>query len=301
MSKEKKPRLLLMRPSFWGTLIVGAAMGIASQRIPEGKAHTDKFIHLVETNKFFHELQFKIITQHSQPEVADTPFEYPHYQEEKPQPGHPISSFIVNRKGYSLAYDARTHNPSWVYEHLTADNIKGDTDRSQFKFEEDNTIPQHLRATPDDYKGNGLDQGHMAPAADHRATPDTMKETFYLTNICPQCPQFNRHYWAKLEKHVRDLTRQHRHVYVITGPLYLPYQEGKRRFVKYQVIGSNNVAVPSHFFKVILLENEVGEREVRAYILPNSVISSDTPLENFRTTAQKVEKAAGMLLFNPQT
>jgi len=310
MSRENKSRFFFMKPSFWGTLIIGATLGIASQRIPESKVHTDKLIHQIELSHFFHRIESsdfyqamrsKISTQSHQFDIADAQFDYVPYQKRSLFPGNPISSFIVHRTGYSLAYDARTHNPSWVYEHLTADNIKGDADRSQFKFKEDETIPQHLRATPADYKGNGLDQGHMAPAADHRASPDAMKDTFYLTNICPQCPQLNRNYWAKLEKHVRDLTQRNRHVYVITGPLYLPYQEGKRRFVKYQVIGSNDVAVPSHFFKVILLENEKGEQEVRAYILPNSVIPSDTPMESFRTTVQKVEKAAGMLLFNPQT
>ena len=300
MSTQKNTRFLLFRPSFWATLVVGATIGIASQRIPEAKVHTDELIHTIEANPIFQELKAKILANAHPVAVADEQFDNSHYQANKLHPGRPVSSFIVNRTGYSLAYDARTHNPSWVYEHLTADNIKGDTDRSQFRFKEDDTIPEHLRATPADYKGNGLDQGHMAPAADHRASSDAMKDTFYLTNICPQCPQFNRHYWAKLEKHVRDLTAIHTDVYVITGPLYLPYQEGKRRFVKYQVIGSNDVAVPSHFFKVIMLNNEKGEKQVRAYILPNTVIAPSTPLDHFRTTAQKVEKAAGLLLFNHQ-
>ena len=138
----------------------------------------------------------------------------------------------------------------------------------------------------------------MAPAADHRSSPEAMNDTFYLTNMCPQCPQFNREYWSKLERHVRDLTKEYLNIYVVTGPLYLPYSEGKRRFIKYQVIGSNDVAVPSHFFKVIALENGQGKKEIRAYVMPNTFIPSNTPLENFRTTAEKVEKAAGLILFN---
>lgn len=298
MAKQKKSHFILMRASWWSTLLAGAAIGIVSQRIPEIKTYTDEFIYPIEKSEIFQELKAKIGNYTHQFEFIDQHFDYSHYRQSPPLPGHPISSFTVNRSGYSLAYDARTRNPAWVYEHLTADNLKGDADRSQFTFKEDDTIPQHLRATSSDYKGQGLDQGHMAPAADYRASSHAMEETFYLTNICPQCPQLNREYWAKLEKHVRDLTHQYQHVYVITGPLYMPYQEGKRRFVKYQVIGANDVAVPSHFFKVIMLEDRQGKRDVRAYILPNTVIPSNTPLENFRTTAQKVEKAAGILLFN---
>jgi endonuclease G len=298
MPKQTKNRFIFLRASWWSALVVGAAIGIASQRIPEIKSYTDAFIGPIEKSKTFKEVMAKIGQYTHHFDVVDEHFDYSHYTQEHPLPGHPVSSFLINRSGYSLAYDARTRNPAWVYEHLTAENIKGDVDRSQFSFKEDESIPQHLRATPADYKGQGLGQGHMAPAADHRSNLNAMNETFYLTNICPQCPQLNREYWSKLERHVRDLTQEYRHVYVITGPLYLPYQEGKRRFVKYQVIGTNDVAVPSHFFKVIMLENRLGKREVRAYLLPNTVITSDTPLDTFRTTAQKVEKAAGLLLFN---
>lgn len=137
----------------------------------------------------------------------------------------------------------------------------------------------------------------MAPAADHRSSSKAMSDTFYMTNMCPQCPQLNRGYWAKLEKHVRDLTKEYQNIYVLTGPLYLPQQEADgKRYVKYQVIGPNDVSVPTHFFKLITLENWQGDREIRAYILPNQEILSKTPLDQFKTTIQKIEKAAGLIL-----
>lgn len=123
-----------------------------------------------------------------------------------------------------------------------------------------------------------------------------MADTFYMTNMCPQCPQLNRGYWSKLEKHVRDLTKEYQHVYVITGPLYVPYDQDGKRYVKYQVLGKNDVAVPSHFFKVITLEDRQGHRETRAYILPNQEIPSNTYLDSFKTTIEQVEKLAGFVL-----
>lgn len=222
------------------------------------------------------------------------PIEY-HTAREASIPCQPISSFVIHRPGYSLAYDARNRNPAWVLEHLTAESISGETERS-LEFKEDEAIPQHLRATLADYNGSGLDRGHQAPAADHRSNRDAMEDTFYMTNMCPQCPQFNRGYWAKFEKHVRDLTKDHANIYVVTGPLYLPSIElDGKRYVKYQVIGSNDVAVPTHFFKVITLENLQGIQEIKAYILPNQKIPSSTPLDKFLTTVQKVEKSAGLI------
>jgi DNA/RNA endonuclease G (NUC1) len=36
---------------------------------------------------------------------------------------------------------------------------------------------------------------------------------------------FNRDYWARFEKFVKDVVRQSDGVYIVTGPLYLPTPE----------------------------------------------------------------------------
>lgn len=275
MTKKKKSKLSIpfLKPFWISTLLVGFTIGIASQRIPQVRAYTDEVVQPIE-----HQFSYS-----------------PHYTQESPVSGQPVSSFLIHRPGYSLGYDARNRNPAWVYEYLTAESIKGNEERS-LEFKEDENIPQYLRATLADYKGNGFDRGHQAPAADHRSSPEAMADTFYMTNMCPQCPELNRGYWRKLEKHVRDLTKDHQNVYVITGPLYLPYNEADgKRYVKYQVIGQNDVAVPTHFFKVIALEDWQGRKETQAYVLPNQKIPPNTPLDNFRTTVQNVEKAAGII------
>lgn len=201
----------------------------------------------------------------------------------------------VNRLFYSLGYDFRTRNALWVYECLTAECLKGDTSREGIIFKEDPLIPAVFRSCVEDFKNSGFDRGHLAPAGNHKNNPEQMKDTFYLSNVCPQNPNFNRGYWAKLEKHVRDLTNSYETVEVFTGSLYLPKEEEDgTRWVKYQVIGNNDVAVPTHFYKVIFLESS-GNRDVLAYVLPNEPIAQNTPLDQFRTTAKKVEKASGVL------
>jgi len=49
-----------------------------------------------------------------------------------------------------------------------------------------------------------------------------MNDTFYLSNVCPQNPHFNRNAWNNLEKYTRSLVRHYDNVYVCTGPLYIP-------------------------------------------------------------------------------
>lgn len=208
----------------------------------------------------------------------------------------PQKAILIERPGYTLEYDGRTKNANWVYECLTADCLKGQVGRENFAFAEDPKIPKTFQNTLEDFRGSGYDRGHLAPAADHKRSSDEMRDTFYLSNMSPQVPQFNRGYWVKLEKYVRDLTRNSKFVHVTTGPLYLPtIEEQGKKFVKYQVIGKNNVAVPTHFFKVIVRENEYGKTKTEAYILPNQQISKDVPLMQFQATLQDVEKVSGLL------
>ncbi|MDF2576724.1 MAG: non-specific endonuclease [Chlamydiales bacterium] len=212
--------------------------------------------------------------------------------------GAPIVAIPVQRSNYKLAYDGRNHTAFWVMEHLTADKLKGNTSRSS-NFKEDPSIPIEVRSTLDDYKGSGFDRGHLAPAANHKSSAQAMDDTFYLSNMSAQVPEFNRGYWSKLESYVRGLVSKHKNLYVVTGPLYLPEldKDGKK-YVKYQVIGPHNVAVPTHFFKVILAEKPSGHLKFEAYVLPNKKIDDYIPLEKFSTTVQQVEKLAGLIFFN---
>ena len=141
----------------------------------------------------------------------------------------------------------------------------------------------------------------MAAAGNHRADQDVCDETFLLSNMAPQVGQgFNRDKWEHLERYVRGLTKVFKNVYVCTGPLYLPYQDPDgKNYVKFQVIGKNNVAVPTHFFKVVVCESEGGkDLEMEAFVLPNEAIPDATPITSFRVPPEAVERAAGLLLFD---
>ena len=69
-------------------------------------------------------------------------------------------------------------------------------------------------------------------------------------------------------------------------------------YVKYQVIGRNHIAVPTHFFKVLAIETLSGEFELLSFLLPNEVISEKVPLKNFLVPVDSIERAAGFLLFD---
>ncbi|QVL57993.1 MAG: DNA/RNA non-specific endonuclease [Simkaniaceae bacterium] len=194
---------------------------------------------------------------------------------------------VFEREGYTLAYDTRGKIPFWTHEHLTEESLVKNTERSGMSFREDPDLYVLHRSTLSDYHKSGFDRGHIVPAGDERFSKEALLETFYLSNICPQHPQFNRGLWNKLENHLRTLVKTHGPLEVVTGPLFLSYEEKGKKFVTYQVIGDSEVAVPTHFFKVVLSKNKVW-----AYVIPNQPETGD--LEEYRFPIDKLEKISGI-------
>ncbi|KAJ1983841.1 nuclease [Dimargaris verticillata] len=225
----------------------------------------------------------------------------------------PISDTRAH-EAYVSNFNRQLRNPNWVFEHLTRDNLKAphsggskgsdnEPDRSHSTFKEDNSIPGMFRALLKDYFKSGYDRGHLVPAADAKRSQTAMDETFLLTNISPQVGTgFNRDYWSHFELFTRRLTKTFDDVYVFTGPLYLPKKDlatGKWK-VEYEVIGNPaNVAVPTHFYKVILVKDATtGRYAVGGFVLPNTPIPGDAPLESFSMPISAIEKSAGLVFFD---
>ncbi|KAL2123908.1 hypothetical protein VTJ04DRAFT_273 [Mycothermus thermophilus] len=218
----------------------------------------------------------------------------------------PVSD-LAARSSLISSYDRRTRNPHWVVEHITPGSLSHQSgDRKNSNFMEDTTIPEKFRAKLADYFRSGYDRGHQVPAADCKWSQQAMDDTFYLTNMCPQVGDgFNRDYWAHFEDFCRRLTKKYPSVRVVTGPLYLPKREQDGKwYVKYEVIGNPpNVAVPTHFYKVIYAEEDApskqqpggnGKVALGAFVLPNAPIPNDKPLSDFEVPLEAVERASGL-------
>ena len=217
--------------------------------------------------------------------------------------GFPGFDNIRSRRDYVMSYDSRNRTAHWVFEHLTKESVKRNdqVDRTKSDFKEDTSIHPFFRSTNADYKHSGFDRGHLAAAANHRLNQDLCDETFYMSNMSPQVGVgFNRDKWEHLERYVRSSTKIYRNVYVCTGPLYLPKQDqdNGKNYVKYQVIGKNNVAVPTHFFKVMIGELDNQQLEMEAYVLPNQAIPDEVAIATFQVPPDAVERASGLLFFD---
>lgn len=203
--------------------------------------------------------------------------------------GKPQALIQRVREGYALAHDSRLKIPVWVQYEISPDDLDGAADR-QDDFRPDYVIPRGSRSELSDYVGSGFDRGHMAPAADMKRTEETMSESFFLSNMAPQVGNgFNRKIWADLEAAIRGWVRQRGTLTVITGPVFAV--EGDT--VNYQVIGDNAVAVPTHFFKIVVDNGNPNAVEALAFLLPNRSLSGHS-FDEFLVSIDEIEKATGL-------
>ncbi|CCE62080.1 hypothetical protein TPHA_0B04090 [Tetrapisispora phaffii CBS 4417] len=219
-----------------------------------------------------------------------------------PAPIHDLDT----KEQYISCYNRQTRNPYWVIEHITPDSLsKRNSDRKYSVFTENELIPEMFRAKLSDYFRSGYDRGHQVPAADAKYSQNVMNDTFVLTNICPQVGEgFNRDYWAHFEYFCRSLTKEYSSVRIMTGPLYLPKKDpidGKFK-ISYEVIGNPPaVAVPTHFFKLIVAETPMKNPKsssvsVAAFVLPNDKIPNETKLTDFEVPVNALERSTGLEL-----
>ena len=192
---------------------------------------------------------------------------------------------ILRRTGYTVSYNEDLLIPNWVAWHLTSDRLTGPAKRKGISFMEDTEAPGVLVNTHD-YARSGFDRGHMCPAGDNKWSQQAMRESFLLTNICPQAPSLNRGDWNDLEEKSRQWAKKYGAVYIACGPIY-DTKRPKR-------IGNNKVAVPHAFYKVILINDKKNPQAI-GFIFPNS--AGHKPLKKYMVTVDSVEKRTDIDFF----
>uniref|UniRef100_A0A673IRP4 Uncharacterized protein n=1 Tax=Sinocyclocheilus rhinocerous TaxID=307959 RepID=A0A673IRP4_9TELE len=170
--------------------------------------------------------------------------------------GFPSDNIVNITRSYAMSFDNNTGNAELVYEILNRNTLVNNCDPISF--------------------GQGYDKGHLAAARNHR-------------NIIPQNHLLNIRVWKDLENKCRNMTTDNeiRNVHVYTGPLYIrpmPYfeLEGRRKIV------------PTHLFKVIIVENVNGTvRAPGCYVMPNEAPQT-TDLNVYRMNIGEFQRVSGL-------
>lgn len=192
------------------------------------------------------------------------------------------SGEIVNHKYYTLSYNEAHEQANWVHYKLNPAFLSGSTPRTD-SFKPDPLVSTKS-AQLSDYKGSGYDRGHLAPAADMKYNSLAMLESFYMSNMSPQNPSFNRGIWKRLESLVRGWGEKFE-IYVSTAGVLGSNSLG--------AIGKNRVTIPSEYYKVIYAPDK---NIMIGFLLSNRKQSGS--LSSYAVSIDKIESLTGIDFFS---
>lgn len=191
----------------------------------------------------------------------------------------------IEHTGYTVSYNTDWRIPNWVAYQLTRNEVQGEVERFD-RFLPDPAISYNPVVTKD-YSHSGYDRGHMAPAADMKWSEQAMKESFYMTNICPQNHSNNAGDWKDLEEMVRDLAMEYDSIYIVCGPIVTSTD---------MTIGSERrIVVPQGFYKALLRYTGHHWTAI-AFKMPNA--AGNKPLMTHIHSVDEIEQEIGIDLFH---
>lgn len=201
---------------------------------------------------------------------------------------------IIRHEGYTVSYNSDHKIANWVAYELTGQEAKSKKAERSNKFVPDPMV-NSVSATNEDYTRTGFDRGHLAPAGDMKWSAKAMRESFYLSNICPQEPALNRGIWKDLEEQARLWAIEDGSLLIVTGPVLT---DDMRR------LGKNGVGVSRAFYKVIctildgtpqaigfLLDNkDYGKTTLRSVAIPVDSVEKVTGIDFFPSLPDELER-----------
>tara|TARA_Y100000768_G_scaffold370540_1_gene336442 strand:+ start:4569 stop:5402 length:834 start_codon:yes stop_codon:yes gene_type:complete len=191
---------------------------------------------------------------------------------------------LLKNSTYYSCYQAHHRNPSWTLHELTRAQTSGQQSRSN-DYRRDQRISDAVEAS--DYRSSGFDRGHMVPAADRRKDKASMSETFLMSNMTPQRPEFNRGIWRVLEQKIRKdflSLRREDDVFVFTGA----------HLEKNLPQLTTKISIPEFFYKIIFNASDL---KITSYLISNHRYSS-SELESFRVSVDEIEELTGLDFFS---
>ena len=196
-----------------------------------------------------------------------------------------------------MSYSEAHEQAEWVYYELTSYEASNAQYKRSNNFRSDAKVKTRS-ASLADYKGSGYDRGHLAPAGDMAFSGAAMSESFYMSNMSPQHPSFNRGIWKQLESLGKGLGSGEILYYMLqTGAIL---ENGLRS------IGPNGVTIPRYYYKALLdydesngnytaiafiLPNQKGQKALQDYVVSIDILEIRTGIDFYSQLSDKIENA----------
>ena len=197
---------------------------------------------------------------------------------------------MLKNQAYIVGYSESRKDPLWSAYRVKKMEHPFVLERPKGEFLTDTrTIAQ---VKHHDFTGSGYDRGHMTPnnAIAHCYGAEAQRETFLLSNICPQAAALNQKVWEHLENEEFVYADHAGEVWVIDGPIFGDMIGGQTHTLK------AGIAVPEAFYKILIEDRTPGQgNKIRAFavIMPQSVKGTEHPGQ-FVTTIRQIEDSTGL-------
>ena len=190
---------------------------------------------------------------------------------------------VVHHQFYSLSYHEKYEQAEWVAYELTSQQLSSLPSKRPY-FEQDPKVKTQS-AHYKNFKNSGYNKGHLCPAGDRKFSVEAYNETFFTSNISPQTYEFNSGVWNRLEEKIRYWAQKYQKLYIVTGGVLTP---------NLKTIGTEKVAVPKYFYKIILDYDGAGTKAI-AFLMPHE--KSEKGLYQFVTSIDEIEILTGIDFF----
>lgn len=214
------------------------------------------------------------------------------YESDKPE------EFYIY-KGYIVQFSAEQRSALWSTHYLPYARVREVDDKGKeikaglvrnkydipFKRDPNRANPE-AQALADEYVNTGFDKGHITPAGDFRNDSLGMLETFYMTNMTAQTPDFNQKVMVTLEDRIRAwINRNHTDCQVITGAIF--DATNGRGFGK----RGKQVKFPTAHYKIMYAEKD-GKSVLYCFLIPHQFGYGDFDLKKYQVSLDTIEKLA---------
>ncbi|XP_030383834.1 endonuclease G, mitochondrial [Scaptodrosophila lebanonensis] len=112
---------------------------------------------------------------------------------------------------------------------------------------------------------------------------------------------FTSNIWYELEMYIIHMAIKNHSVYAYTGPLYLPNCSNQKDWsLDYEIIDWIPVPVPSHYFKVLVMDPPAPDCSpyMEGFIIPNRRSLAGSQLHEFLSDVEEIERYTGLNFAN---
>lgn len=202
----------------------------------------------------------------------------------------PEGSQLSLKEFFALSYNNEHEQPDWVAWQISPQSYGPWRRDNDFRRDPDIVDGSSYETQ---FRNSGFDRGHLAPASEFSFGQSAMSQTFLMSNISPQNPDFNRHgLWRKLELFIKERIELDQEYFIIAGPILssalpkLPDSVG----------GDSRVSIAEKFFKAIICLRCRRPRGI-AFVFPNSGSAKDIFSDDFVFSIDELERKLGIDLF----